>query len=642
MARPIRARSLGKHHHRPSPAIHLLRAGILLGRESGSALVFALIFIFVVFATSLAISSRGLQGLIGSVFNQESKLARDAAEIGILRANMLLNEPKNRQLLVNADVIDSSTANAITSNKNLENPCPGSGTPSLLTSTSSMGIKSANGSDYPTIEIDDGTASGGIQRRFKIITIRQAGVPDLDSGATGGISITVRGEAYRDGKVLSTSTITREFEVLEKCCGLSLGGPSQAFGGDTRACDQGNPGLGLIAGTFFKSNGKFETTGGSGITFSDENGNALPTVYCLDESATNDCSDGGLNSGTDTQLKEVKPKLADVPPIPSSGSSSYTSCDGISEGTCAIDIDDTTILSTADFSNWGLASTVVGCPLASCETTTILPIVNTITTSSITQIDSVLRCNGNNDPVSGCRKNQSYVAGTITSTVYSTFTTTVGSTTSVITTGLTTSTQTANAELQNLKQHCFQNPDSGVTVTYCSLDRLEIANNKQLIVDTTGGPIRFYFPNQSTDSAPSIELENGQSAIVQVNSTKSPLSYADLIFYGMSRADATDECSSSSASCQHIQLGGGTADSTSFFAYFPAGHVELIGTATINGMVWSNIIEATGSTNFISSSSGVGEVITLLGMDNQDSGGDDSPVLLGEYVTRLTRRFSFF
>ena len=68
----------------------------------------------------------------------------------------------------------------------------------------------------------------------------------------------------------------------------------------------------------------------------------------------------------------------------------------------------------------------------------------------------------------------------------------------------------------------------------------------------------------------------------------------------------------------------------------------MFGTATINGVIWSNIINATGSTNFVTSSSGIGDVLTLLGMSNPGSSGGGSLNILGEFVTRLTRKFTFF
>ncbi|MDM7954475.1 MAG: hypothetical protein QUV07_14835 [Cyanobium sp. CZS 25K] len=64
----------------------------------------------------------------------------------------------------------------------------------------------------------------------------------------GFITLTVEGQVVRNGVVQSTATVTREFEVLPKCCGASLGSggsgglaasksdPSQSLGGESRFC----------------------------------------------------------------------------------------------------------------------------------------------------------------------------------------------------------------------------------------------------------------------------------------------------------------------------------------------------------------------------------------------------------------------
>ena len=630
---------------RRGEGLTLLRHGLVRYSERGSSLVFALIFVFVVLATSLMVSNRGLLGMVGSFFNQDSKLARDAADIGILRAVMLLNEPQNRYLLAKADQIDSATGAEIAANKDFLNPCLGTLQPDVVNTT--MGIKVSNSATYPTINIDDGTATNGIQRRFRIKQIQQNGLPNSNTGTTGGIVITVIGEAVdKNGMVLSSSTIPRELEVVPKCCGLSLGGPSGAFGGDNRQCDQGNPGLGLIAGTYFRNNGEFNTTGGNGITFTTPDGTAIERVYCLDTDPSNDCSDGGLRSGTDTELVEVEPRLNDVPAMPAmTGSHSPTSCENSTSDTCDIVIDDDITLSTADFANWGANSTLTVCTLtAGCTQTVVTPVTAVTTGTTTTLVADVRKCTGNKSPVSSCQnKNDSYTTTpSLTQTLTTTATVTVGTLTGVTTTGFSTTVVAANPELAQLKSHCFQGIDSGTTVTYCNLDTLKLNPSKTLNIDTSGGPIRFYFPNPSTSGSPSIDLGNGNSAIYQSNSS-GITKYTDLVFYGIPRTELNSKCPTGDA-CQQVEFGGGTPDTSAFFAYFPGGEATLIGSATIEGVLWSNVINATGSPNFVTSSAGVGDVLSLIGMDDQtpDGGGSGNVSLLEEYVTRVTRRFSFF
>jgi hypothetical protein len=632
-------------------ALLLLRYGLITSREQGSSLVFALIFVLVVLATSLMVSNRGMLGMIGSFFNQDSKLARDAADIGILRAAMLLNEPQNRILLAKADLIDTKSGNDIAAFSEFENPCQ-SLPPDVVNST--MGIKLSGSSSYPIIDIDDGSATNGIKRRFQIIGIRQSSIPDLETGQSGGISITVRGEAVsiKDNKVLSSSTITRELEVVPKCCGLSLGGPNKTFGLDNRKCDAGNPGLGLIAGTYYKGNGKFNTTGGKGITFTTPDGKAIDAVYCLDENAKNDCSAGGLNSGTGTDLVEVKPKLSDVPSMPAMPAG-VSSCDGVLTGSCNIKINGNVTLSTADFANWGSNSTIVN-PILSTASNAVTAVTTGTTT---TVVPNILKCTGPKAPVKSCaNKNDTYtdtISLTVTSTTTSTITLSV--VTSVVTVGSSTTVVPASTEISNLKSHCFQNLESGVTVTYCSLNTLSKGSGggtSSLNIDTTGGPIRFYFPNASattttgpkTTLIPVIDLASGNFTIYQTN-VSGPTKYTDLIFYGIPRSELSSKCSAPAyeTACQAVQFGGGTPATSSFFAYFPGGESTLIGTSTIEGVLWSNIISATGSPNFITSSSGIGSVLDMFGMADQTPDNSNSNTsILREYVTRFTRRFSFF
>jgi hypothetical protein len=141
-----------------------------------------------------------------------------------------------------------------------------------------------------------------------------------------------------------------------------------------------------------------------------------------------------------------------------------------------------------------------------------------------------------------------------------------------------------------------------------------------------------------------IDLASGNFTIYQTN-VSGPTKYTDLIFYGIPRSELSSKCSAPAyaTACQAVQFGGGTPATSSFFAYFPAGESTLIGTSTIEGVLWSNIINATGSPNFITSSSGVGSVLDVIGMADQtpdNSKGNTS--ILREYVTRFTRRFSFF
>ena len=416
---------------------------------------------------------------------------------------------------------------------------------------------------------------------------------------------------------------------------------------------------------YYKNDGDFNITGGAGIQFYSDAAKTQPqsAVYCIDTSATNDCldGDGTLKSGTGTKLKEVGATIPDVPASPSgtdpgncnnntstalAANASNTSLANTSD--CVVHIDDDYTLSTSDFANWGksgVTTTLYGSSFSTFTTTTSSIVYQTSLVTS-----TLIICTGDKTPLNQCKKSGDTI--TVNSQQASTSTVTTGSTTTTFTTNTSslvsystgTSVATAtNAKIAELKNLCTQVVESGTTVTYCSMDQLFIDNNKKLTFDTTGGPIRIYFRDKSTSSNPSILLGNGSSGLGQIKSGNSSPPYADMALYGMSKTEAASSSKACPASgpCQYVQLGGGNSGSTNFFAYFPAAEVSLQGSTTINGMLWANTVTATGSVDFVSTSSGVGSVLTLLGVENQNTPGDSEPILK-EYVTRLSKRFKFF
>jgi hypothetical protein len=99
-------------------------------------------------------------------------------------------------------------------------------------------------------------------------------------------------------------------------------------------------------------------------------------------------------------------------------------------------------------------------------------------------------------------------------------------------------------------------------------------------------------------------------------------------------------CPASPLPCQIVDVGTGTVDASNLFVYFPSGKVELQGTASFSGMIWAEEMDFTGSPDLFATSSGVGSIFNVLGNSSQNS--SSSAPLLIEYITRATRRFSFF
>ncbi len=91
----------------------------------------------------------------------------------------------------------------------------------------------------------------------------------------GFITLTVTGQVVRNGQVVATSTVSREFEVLPKCCGASLGSngsggvnvSGRSLGSDSRYCGlQWGIITGINGGTHFSyfANDRFTTRSADG------------------------------------------------------------------------------------------------------------------------------------------------------------------------------------------------------------------------------------------------------------------------------------------------------------------------------------------------------------------------------------------
>lgn len=246
--------------------------------------------VLVLGATAMVqLSGGNLRGVFAS---SEARQARSTAEEGSDQLINSWNQPQNRKLLVSGADPGSWSA----SDANLRSPCfntasggrpgPNNGLPdaaaialgdgswrdvvtgNLATATQDgrqyrlVGItySASNGSTNPNTRALSRTAvpGGGIAGSAlpsgfsswdQLVNLTDPDGPgDLGPGRNSGfILLQVEGRVVRGGRVVANSRISREFEVLPKCCGASLGsnlsggvnyaGTSGSLGSDSRLCN---------------------------------------------------------------------------------------------------------------------------------------------------------------------------------------------------------------------------------------------------------------------------------------------------------------------------------------------------------------------------------------------------------------------
>ena len=250
--------------------------------------------------------------LLSAVLQNSNRDARATAESGADAIIATFNAPENRKLLVAAKAMDSLSRN----NSELRSPCVsvngerpgGDGRPSEAAVTLARGtwtnlVSGSATRRFRLTRISYATGSSGSnnRREFTVSTAPGQGIdaaaaaaftanrPNLnDPDGVGGnqrpghnrgyIALTVEGSVTgADGRA-SISTITREYEVLAKCCGASFGsggaGGARAastnlpsIGADSRLC---NLELGIILGLnggdlwSFEANDRYTTTNEAG------------------------------------------------------------------------------------------------------------------------------------------------------------------------------------------------------------------------------------------------------------------------------------------------------------------------------------------------------------------------------------------
>ncbi|MCS5700362.1 hypothetical protein NZK32_15080 [Cyanobium sp. FGCU-52] len=208
---------------------------------------------------SLAIANRTTSGRLASALQVSNREARDVAEAGIVEIVSELNKERNRKLLVSGQAPSSWSA----SDAALVNPCTGFTSGGSTQATSAPTTTAIN---YGTTSVTSGTRQFQLESITYSLTPEPAAIGDppsprqafsgstpdpLNSGTTKSqLKITVVGRILNaSGAVVSEARVTREFEVVPKCCKRSFGRnrfSGTTYGTDGRACIAPAGGAGLV------------------------------------------------------------------------------------------------------------------------------------------------------------------------------------------------------------------------------------------------------------------------------------------------------------------------------------------------------------------------------------------------------------
>lgn len=269
--------------------LHLLTARPRSGREGGFTIIAGILVILALIVGTLGVVAIVNGANLGIFGSGEARDSQQVAEAGADQIIATFNQPENRQLLVAGSTPPNKWS---TTNTDLQSPCISSAgvRPGTNGFPSTRAVGFADGQFRDLTDVDK-TNQG--DRRFRLVSVRHsAGVngstdrrsiyrtfsangnalsqngtiptgttfnallnlddPDgsgaLGAGAnTGFIAVTVEGRLYRADGTFSTSTITKEYEVLPKCCGGSFGSnasggtttgtaPANSLGADSRFC----------------------------------------------------------------------------------------------------------------------------------------------------------------------------------------------------------------------------------------------------------------------------------------------------------------------------------------------------------------------------------------------------------------------
>lgn len=247
-------------------------------REGGFAMALSLFVAATVLVGWVALANRSNSSRLGAALQDENREARIAAESGLAVVIDELNRPANRRILVKGQMIGVSANPAlepwnqpITNNSSaLVNPCANTEVKTeerIRPTALATSIGQGENGDY--IPLTGRSGSDRYARRFRLVRYelknadRSTG-PDYDPDnvnlrpnpvdpgsntvkfpkrGVGYVELTVEGQVLRGGKLLSSSRVTQELQVVPKCCNRSFRGPGDMSRQGERSDDNFLPGI---------------------------------------------------------------------------------------------------------------------------------------------------------------------------------------------------------------------------------------------------------------------------------------------------------------------------------------------------------------------------------------------------------------
>lgn len=326
--------------------------------QRGFGLLLALLAALVTMISAASLLIRGQAGLLGEAQQSEARMAREVAEAGLNAVISELNRPGNRRLLVSTVPFTSWQANAnstqsVDQNK-VTNPClyrihpnqasspqtrlTPSGTllamarqePATVALAAPQNSRFRHRFILQSIRLSNGNRSRWYQstRSGNSTTVTQSADPfdssqiDFNTANTGHIELVVQGQlllaAEDNDRVIASATVSREYEIVPKCCQRSLGGPSQIFGNDFRWCSTNPPFAVGLANDDPTANGGVEVVlnGASPELLLRGSSNEPPAEILCYMPASRGTACQGDKQITDSSTNKTVPVRTDAIPLP--------------------------------------------------------------------------------------------------------------------------------------------------------------------------------------------------------------------------------------------------------------------------------------------------------------------------------------
>jgi hypothetical protein len=297
----------------PSPIIRVFRRSPK--PQDGYSLVVALISGFVLLIGVGSLASRGNLGFIGQVFQTQNRQARDVAEAAIAEFANVMNQERNRHLLIAGTTANWSPSSWANPERDFRNVCTVfndsfvaselDGIPVFVNPDATAVARFTPGGPPQALAAGDNARTFVVESIEFLNQQRQSYVNNLgeflqfqnDPGPppsfvsygtlyrSGGerslVRVTIRGQVTQNGRT-STSRVAREFEIVPKCCKRSFG--RNVLGGTNWGRDEELCGArltGKLSGITIGTNGA--SVGGSNNPkpILQEDGSPLTTASCF-------------------------------------------------------------------------------------------------------------------------------------------------------------------------------------------------------------------------------------------------------------------------------------------------------------------------------------------------------------------------